>query len=984
MRTPRTWLWILGLSLLTALAPLATRRSATFADAPATTSIAAGIVRETLPNGLKVVVKEMHACPVVTTLMAYHVGSADEVKGKTGLSHYLEHMMFKGTDKYRKGEIDLITMKNGGANNAFTQEDITAYHFDFASDRWQTALTIEANRMRNCTFDVKEVDAERNVVIEEMKADLDTPMGTLAIRLDEAMWTAHPYRHPIIGYEADLKTEGRDEFYAHYNKYYVPNNAALIVVGDVKAADVFAQAKVLFGPIPKGADIARSVVVEPQQVSERRISLHEGATADRLKIGFHTCKIGEPDDYVLDIVSAVLTGGKTSRLHQKLVEDGKLATRVDSSNDVRQYPGAFYLEAEAHPGRVPADVEKAILDELARLASEPISERELARAKNGIEANYLFSKETTNALASELAMHESLGTTDYLERYLDRVRAVTREQVTTAARKYFTPENRTVAWSLQGEADEDGDAKGDAKAGTEKGQEGGAAAPPDGGKHRRPARSGSTAALKFVGRAAHRGFPAGPAWGPAPGPNPAPAAPPQPAAPPASARAPIAFRLGDVKRTVLDNGLVLLLRPNRDLPLVSVAAHVDAVALYEPEDKAGLATLVGNCLMEGTRTRKGKEIADAIEFVGGALATGATGATVKVLSRDTDLALDLLADVLQNPAFETEVVEKERDKILVTLKTQEDEPETAAQKLFDEMVYAGHPAHRPSLGDEKTVKAITRDDVLKYYDTYFRPNNTVLAVSGDFDPARMAQALTARFKGWEKKPVERPKMPPLERAKTGRTKFVNMETQQAIVMMGHLGIRRNCPDFAALRVLDYVLGTGTGFTDRMSKRVRDELGLAYTVHANITDSAGIEPGAFVALMGTQAKNVKKGMEEMRKVIQGVLDTPPTEEEVANAKDYLTGNFVFSFETNDMVVQHLIEVERYGLGLDYFTKYPKEIAAVTAADVKRVAAQYLDPKALFQVAIGAIDDEDGEAVEGGAKGKEDDGEGEAEKDGSGKK
>ncbi|MBI3271547.1 MAG: insulinase family protein [Planctomycetes bacterium] len=938
------------------------------ADSTPAAALAKGVVRETLPNGLRIALKERHACPVVTTLIEYHVGSVDEVAGRTGLSHYLEHMLFKGTDRYKRGDIDLLTMKNGGSNNAFTTEDATGYHFDFASDRWEIALEIEANRMRNCTFDAREVDAERNVVIEELKQDLDAPTGLLDIKFGETMFTAHPYRFPIIGYEADLKKEGRDEFYGHYNKYYVPNNAVLVIVGDVDAAKVLPKVRDLFGKIPRGPEIVRSVTPEPPQTAERRFTLQHGTTNDYFRVGFHTCKIGDPEDYALDIINAVLTAGRSSRLHRKLVEEEKLAASVESSNDIGQYPKGFFVDVDVNPGKDRDRVEKLVLDELAKLASEPVTDREMEKAKNGIEAATLFGRETTNALATDLALHEVLGNTDYMEKYAERIRAVTKEHVLATAKKYFTKENRTVGWCLAEKDEEEG--KGESNAPTGSGKGGSGAETPPKGDHRAAPGARPWVGLRR-GRAAFRSMPGVSPAGPGPGAPPVqpPAPPVQPAAPPAqppaaglapTPKAPPPFSLGEIRRVVLDNGLTLLLRPNHDLPLVSLAAFVNAGALYEPEEKAGLSSLLGQCLSEGAGRRTGPELAEAIEFVGGGLATSGTGVAAKVLSRDLDLALELVSDVLQNATFPPEALEKERAKALVAIKTQEDEPETVAAKLLNEFIYKGHPAHRSAMGTEDTVKALTRDDLLAHYRAFFRPNNTTLAISGDFDSGRMVEAVTARFKGWEKAPIARPELPALTRGKKAQRRYLTMDTEQAVVLLGHLGIRRNNPDFPALRVMDYVLGTGTGFTDRLSKRLRDELGLAYTVRANITDTAGLEPGIFEASIGTQAKNVKKAIREMRKVFRGILTTAPTEEEVANARDYLTGSYVTEFETNDLVVAHLLEVERYGLGADYFNKYLKEIAAVTSADVKRVAATYLDPRALHLVAAGRID-EDGDEV-----------------------
>src|SRR6187401_254635 len=227
--------------------------------------------RTVLDNGLVVLTKELHTSPIVTSMIWYRVGSRNEELGQTGKSHFLEHMLFKGTNRFKKGEIDLLTLKNGGGNNAFTSHDFTAYYFNFASDRWDISLEIESDRMVNCTFDLEEFEAEKKVVIEELKTSLDSPWGLLLQETDAAAYKLHPYRNPIVGWLQDVERASADEQQAYYRKYYHPNNAVLVLVGDFQTDEVLERVETTFSEIPIGPQLPEMVLNEPEQRGERRI-----------------------------------------------------------------------------------------------------------------------------------------------------------------------------------------------------------------------------------------------------------------------------------------------------------------------------------------------------------------------------------------------------------------------------------------------------------------------------------------------------------------------------------------------------------------------------------------------------------------------------------------------------------------------------------------------------------------------------------------
>jgi zinc protease len=415
----------------------------------------------------------------------------------------------------------------------------------------------------------------------------------------------------------------------------------------------------------------------------------------------------------------------------------------------------------------------------------------------------------------------------------------------------------------------------------------------------------------------------------------------------------------EVQSHVLSNGLRVLFVENPAIPAISINATTLAGARHEPEEKAGLAIMVSNILDEGTRTRTSLEIAEAIEFTGGHLETDASFERVVVaataLKQDRNIALELVADLLQNPIFPEEYIAKEKSRTLAEIASAKDRPQVVAGWAFNEIVYGTHPLHRPVHGYPETIEKISRDDLLSFHQRVFSPNNTLLAVVGDFRVSEMLPLVESHFGSWASRSVVLPEVPKPVRQRERREKFITIPAQQSNVYLGHLGIERINPDFYALQVLDTILGGGAGFTARIPQRLRDELGLAYTTFASITGTAGLDPGRFVAYIGTSPENTKLAVEGLLNEIRRIVAEPVDSEELQDAIDFLTGSFVFAFESSAQIARFLIQATIYNLGFDYPEKYPALIRAVTADDVARVARRYLDTENYSLVVAGPLEE-----------------------------
>ncbi len=405
----------------------------------------------------------------------------------------------------------------------------------------------------------------------------------------------------------------------------------------------------------------------------------------------------------------------------------------------------------------------------------------------------------------------------------------------------------------------------------------------------------------------------------------------------------------------LDNGLRFLLIENSSVPAISFNMSFHAGARYEPEERAGLAVMLSRLLDEGTSTRSSLEIADAIESVGGVIDCEGgyerAAAFLSVLSKDLDLGLELVADIVMNPRFAPESLEMHRARILAEIRSALDRPQVVAGWEFNELVYGAHPLHRPVHGYPHTVEKISVDDLRQFYDQRFRPNNATVSIVGDLKAEELVEKLAETFGEWAPHQMETSEVPRPERQHEIRRKSIGMPTQQAHVYFGHLGVERANPDYYALQVLDTILGGGAGLTARIPHKLRDEQGLAYTTFAGITNTAGIDPGKFIAYIGTAPENVDRAIEGFVEEVNRIRNEPVTAEELEDAKAYLTGSFVFAFETSAQVGRFLINAETYGLGFDYPQKYPTLIDAVSVEDITRAAAKYLSTSDYSLVIVG---------------------------------
>jgi len=399
-----------------------------------------------LENGLKALIIEEHKSPVATFQVWYRTGARDEPAGKSGLSHLLEHMMFKGTPKYSSKLFSSIVQNNGGTDNAHTTEDYTVYFQIFPSDRIILSIDLEADRMQNLIMDTKETHSERDVVTEERRLRFeDDPQNSLFEEVVAASFKVHPYHKPVIGWMSDIRSIERDDLYSYYKANYLPDKALIIVVGDVKADEMIERIKNYFGKIPIAPPMKNISSIEPEQRGERRVLLKREAELPYILIAYHTPSFPHEDSYALNVLSLILSSGKSSRLYKSLVYEKKIALNADADySGFNKDPYLFFFDATASPEKNIKDVENALYAEIEQIKKEPPLEREVQKTKNQIESLFIMEQDSIYMQAMKYGIFEMLGDWRLIDQYLEGIRKVTPEDVVRVAKKYLTEDNRTV------------------------------------------------------------------------------------------------------------------------------------------------------------------------------------------------------------------------------------------------------------------------------------------------------------------------------------------------------------------------------------------------------------------------------------------------------------------------------------------------------------------------------------------------------------
>lgn len=860
--------------------------------------IAPHLHKAALPNGLSVIVKETPGTQVATVQLWVKAGSVYESPKEAGITHLIEHMIFKGTPTRPPGQVAAEIEAVGGRINAYTSYEYTVYHATLTARHWPTALAVLTDAVLHSTFDPAELEREKQVVLEEIRMRRDRPNIRLYEELMTAAYTTHPYRLPISGSEESVTAISRDDILAYLANHYIPENFTVVVVGDVTAAHIMKQVNETLGKLPRKNTPAPEMAQEPEQQAPRLFLKTDAINQTHLAIAFPIPAFAHPDTPALDVLAHILGNGEVSRLYESLRNDRGLVYRIDASAFTPRDPGLLEITAVLDAPNAQSALSGA-LTEAFRMKYALVSAEELARAKRNLESDFVFNLEKAEGQARVLGSFEMLTGDPREEEYLNQVRAVSREDVQRVAVKYLHPSRLTIGFLAP--------------------HEGGVKLP-------------AAALAEIIAGAeasAHR---------------------PDTSTPVVHGGAPSKFTTYR-----LDNGIRLLVRENHDIPTVSIQAVLLGGLRSETLRTNGAFAFLSELLPKGTARLNAQELARTVADMAGSI-TGFNGKNTfgikaDFLARFSDEALVLLRDILRTPAFDRDEAEKVRPELLAQLKNQEDSLPSVAFREFNKHLFQGHPYGLNTAGSEEALRAFTVDQLRAIYTEHARPDQLVLAVAGDIKAEQVKAEVERLFGDWPAMPAANSSLteesvllpePPY----APRLVKIPRSKEQVHIIVGFLGTTLTSPDRYALEVLDTVL---SGQSGRLFIELRDKQSLAYSLSS--FSLFGTDTGSFGIYIGTSPDKQEEATRAIWQELYRIRENEITPAELDKARNILISNYQLGLQTNNAQAMEMALNEIYGLGDDYGKRYVQAIEQVTAANVLAVARKYIQPDRHVMITVG---------------------------------
>ncbi|CAN5232321.1 pitrilysin family protein [soil metagenome] len=821
----------------------------------------AGAATVTLPNGLELILKVDRAAPVVSAQTWVRTGSIHEGEFRgAGVSHLVEHLVFKGSSQRDGNAIARDVQEAGGYINAYTSFDRTVYWIDGPADCLAVALDVLGDLVRDATMPADEFEREKDVIRREIAMGNDDPGRSGSRLLFSTAFFEHPFREPVIGHRELFDQITREDAVAYYRRRYLPNNTFLVVVGDFDADEIRKQVEERFGSWQRGFLPSGIIPAEPRQMGQREAHEEFQTKLSKLSLAWRIPGVTHPDMPALDVLATVLGEGRSSRLYRE-VRDGKgLAHSVGAFAYTPSTEGLFAAYADTDPDNRDA-AKAAILDTVAEVQRHGIEEAELDKARKCALADHFGSLVSTRGQAADLGSNWLLARNlDFTRHYVRVLAEVTTDEVVSAARRYLVPGAMTYT------------------------------------------------SLNPKGRAR------------------------------ITAPATISGSAAAVTSVVLPNGLTLVVREDRRLPLVSMHAAFLGGVLAETPETNGITKLMAASLLKGTRTRSASAIADAIEGVGGHVSAGSGNntfaASVGVMATDLAIGAEILGDLLANASFPIAEVERERDAQIASIRADHDQLVTVAFRALRNELFGGHPYAMARKGTEESVAALHRDDVEAFCRSRAVGTNGVVGVFGDVDPSAVRDlgeehlgTLTRGQRAFPDRPAAPPQCPAV-------TRDITRDKEQAVLAVGFRTEGIHHEDRLVLDLLDEAC---SDMASRLFIRIREELGLAYYVTA--TQMPGLGAGAFVFYLGTSPDQLALAERELVAEIRSIAEHGLTDEEFARAKKTYLGKHLLELQSNASLVQTCTLDELYGFGHSHYLQLASQVEAITPERARAAAARY---------------------------------------------
>ncbi len=848
-----------------------------------------------LKNGLTVLVHEDHKAPIVAVNIWYHVGSKNEKPGRTGFAHLFEHLMFNGSENYNSDYFKVLEPLGATDLNGTTNNDRTNYFQNVPTSALDVALWMESDRMGHLlgAIDQAKLDEQRGVVQNEKRQGENEPYGITEELITKATYPAgHPYSWTVIGSMADLSAASLQDVQEWFKSYYGAANAVISLAGDIDPQTAKAKVEKYFGDIPSGPPVEKfKSWIAPRTGTQRQVTEDRVPQARLFKV-WNVPEWSSAEAAYLDLASDILASGKTSRLYNRLVYRDQIATRISAYIDTREIGSQFYIDAMAKPGIELAQIEKAIDEELADFLAKGPTVQELERVKTQYMAGFIRGMERIGGFGGKsdiLASNEVYaGDAGHYKVKFNRVKESTTEQIWSTAKKWLSD----GVYILE--------------------------------VHPFPTYDIVTSDVD------RKNLPA--------------------ATTPPDAQFPA------IQRATLSNGLSIVLAERHNIPVVLTSMIIDAGYASDQFAKPGTAKLAMNMLDEGTRTRNALQISDELALLGANLSSGSSLdmsiVSLNALKMNLEKSLDIYSDVILNPSFtENEFVKLQKQQ-MAEIQQEKASPITMALRVVPSLIYGpSHAYGNPYTGSgyEATVKTITRQDLEKFHQTWFKPNNATLVVVGDIAMAELKPLLEKSFKSWKSGSV--PKKNVSNVAPAGKSTIYLMDkpgAQQSVVIAAHLAPPKSDASDLAIETMNNILG-GT-FTSRLNMNIREDKHWSYGASSVVLDTKSQR--TFLAFAPVQADKTKETVEEISKEFKGVLGAKPfTGDELDKVQKVQILGLAGLWETMRSVASSLGEMVTYQLPENYFTTYAGKVKAIKLADINAAAKKVLTPENNVWVVVG---------------------------------
>ena len=848
-----------------------------------------------LDNGLTLIVHEDHKAPIVAVNVWYHVGSKNEKPGKTGFAHLFEHLMFNGSENFDDDYFQAMERIGATDLNGTTNEDRTNYFQNVPKSALDIALWMESDRMGHLLGAVTQakLDEQRGVVQNEKRQGENQPYGKVWELIAKGTYPAgHPYSWTVIGSMEDLNAATLEDVHEWFKTYYGPNNAVLVIAGDVNTQEVYEKVKKYFGDIPPGPPIAKHQVWIAKMTGTKRQIMQDRVPQARIYKVWNIPQWGTEELTYLDLVSDILGSGKTSRMYKRLVYDEQICTSVQVYASPGEIGSQFMIVATAKPGVDLKKVEESLDDELNKFLKEGPTEKELERVKTEFEASFIRGIERIGGFGGKsdiLAQNQVFGgSPDYYKKVLSWVRNASTKNLKDVANEWLSdgvyilevhpyPELKTI--------------------------------PSDVDRSKLP-ESGTAPEIKFP----------------------------------------------ELQKAQLKNGLKIVLAERHSIPVVNFNLLVDAGYAADQFALPGTSKLTMEMIDEGTKKRTALQISEELALLGAYLGSGSdldvSYVSLSALRNKLDESLDIFADVILNPSFPEEDFNRLKNQTLAAIQREKVTPTSMALRVFPKILFGENHAYGNPLtgsGTEESVKKITREDLIKFHQTWFKPNNSTLVIVGDITLKEILPKLEKLFDGWKPGNVPVKNISEVNHKEKSVVYILDRPGSiQSLIFAGHIAPPSNDPDDIAIGMMNTIFGGA--FTSRINMNLREDKHWSYGASSFLMGARGQRP--FVVYASVQTDKTKESMIEIKKELEQMKTTkPPTEEELNKNKQNEILALPGSWETMRSVLGSIVSIVKYNLPDDYYQKYPQKLQQLSLEDVKRATNRVIQPDKLVWVVVG---------------------------------